>query len=327
MHAFSVDYADRDGRGPGCLVNRGFWLNGTPRLMPVCRMFGHRPVVDGVDMTYQGRPHWFRWVVCDRCGVRPDPQGSLDDDLVVGQPYTGGYSGALVVDDSGKPQPVGREPGPWPAKPTGTIGGQVVIGGHYPGPSVEVKVGNGGSEHTLAAHLDLGRLGVLYLHTEQHGRPRVRPNVCSCSCRVTVWSSPSGIRTVAVEGPRPLRLAPDRGRAGMSEAEGGAYELVMPFVVCQSQGGPYEDEAFVAGWRLGQLDRTLEHDATLDAPADPNMATVHPAEMPLVDLIAMKHGYTVVAVPWSEAPGDWLYVEFQRAGSPADPDSTDPGGS
>lgn len=25
------------------------------------------------------------------------------------------------------------------------------------------------------------------------------------------------------------------------------YDLVMPFVVCQSQGGPYDDDAFVGG--------------------------------------------------------------------------------
>lgn len=34
--------------------------------------------------------------------------------------------------------------------------------------------------------------------------------------------------------------------------------LVMPFVVCTSEGGPYEDESFVAGWDLGTLDARLD---------------------------------------------------------------------
>jgi hypothetical protein len=34
---------------------------------------------------------------------------------------------------------------------------------------VSVKVGNKGSEHTLAGHVTMGRLGALYLHTERFG--------------------------------------------------------------------------------------------------------------------------------------------------------------
>ena len=28
-------------------------------------------------------------------------------------------------------------------------------------------------------------------------------------------------------------------------------DTVLPLVLCRSRGGPYEDDAFVSGWRLG----------------------------------------------------------------------------
>ena len=89
------------------------------------------------------------------------------------------------------------------------------------------------------------------------------------------------------------------------------YELVMPFVVCASQGGPHDDKAFVAGYRLGKLNRDLELAALVGAL--PDSLAVPPADMPQVDLIAMQHGYTVTAEPWEQAPDEWVTATFQRA--------------
>lgn len=168
----TVNYRKERG-GEGGIVNRGFWVQAIPRPLILCRLFGHRPVVDGTGPdagtadAYRGPGH--RWVTCDRCGVRPEPQGVLDPDLVIGQPYTGGYSGRFVLPDGpGKAQTVGTEPGPWPKSPTWVFGGQLVVGAGC-SPGVEVKVGNAGSEHTLAANVTLGRVGALYVHTEQLG--------------------------------------------------------------------------------------------------------------------------------------------------------------
>jgi hypothetical protein len=62
------------------------------------------------------------------------------------------------------------------------------------------------------------------------------------------------------------------------------YELVMPFVVVQSQGGPYDDDAFQAGWLSGWLDARLER--------NDHSATWAPVTLrPQIDLIAMKHGF------------------------------------
>lgn len=85
------------------------------------------------------------------------------------------------------------------------------------------------------------------------------------------------------------------------------YDLVMPFVVCQSRGGPYEDEAFVAGWALGQLDIELGQAAADRRPL--LNRTVRTASMPQVELLAMKHG--LMAEPEeSEGVPEWSTVQF-----------------
>lgn len=83
------------------------------------------------------------------------------------------------------------------------------------------------------------------------------------------------------------------------------YEMVMPLVVCKTQGGVYDDDSFVAGWTLALLDRDLAERAVDRIP-------LRPAMMPQVDLIAMKHGYGVAAEPWDQAPDEWWVVDFVR---------------
>lgn len=140
----------------GGLVNRGFWLY-TPRFTPLCRLRGHRVVVDGVDMksyvrgTRTPQIKRSRWACCDRCGVRLAQP--IDSDLEIGQPYT----------DPIQPLPEAAR------NERGVIGGQLVIGGGYGSSSVQVKVGNAGSEHTLAGHIVVNKIGGLYLRTERHG--------------------------------------------------------------------------------------------------------------------------------------------------------------
>ncbi|SEU46555.1 hypothetical protein [Nonomuraea wenchangensis] len=179
MRWHTTDYLNRDDDPrPGRRVHRGFWLEELPRLMLVCRLRGHRPVVDGYGPTPPGTGA-ARWVVCDRCGVRPEPQGRLDPDgWRIGQPYDGPYAGEEMNDPLlrtllGPGNTFVRGgmhlPGTWPGKPTGTLGGELVIGKTWDLLSVQVKVGNAGSEHVLAAHLGVWPFGILYLHTERFG--------------------------------------------------------------------------------------------------------------------------------------------------------------
>lgn len=84
------------------------------------------------------------------------------------------------------------------------------------------------------------------------------------------------------------------------------YGLVMPFVVCASKGGPYDDEAFVAGAEYGQLHSLL----ALSPPS--HEAYVRSKSVPQLDLLAMHFGYTFTAEPWDEHPDEWTKVAFTR---------------
>lgn len=171
LHSQIVNYKAREGTSSrGRLVNIGFFLHRVPRLVLRCTLFGHRGVVDGTDSmpataAYIGRRN--RWVVCDWCGDRPDPQGALDPARWnIGDRYTGGHTNELGRHDLIRLKD--REhhlPGPWcDEKSGGELGGQLIIGRQEMGAGFEVKVGSGASEHTLAASLHLGPLGALYLH-------------------------------------------------------------------------------------------------------------------------------------------------------------------
>lgn len=89
----------------------------------------------------------------------------------------------------------------------------------------------------------------------------------------------------------------------MTESE---YELLLPFVACKSQGGAYEDDAFVGGWRLGSLDARLEFQAP------PFFALyVHPSDLEQLDLVAMRHRYSV-KVDDHTPLDEWVNVTLRK---------------
>lgn len=96
----------------------------------------------------------------------------------------------------------------------------------------------------------------------------------------------------------------------MSEPDEGEWtaELLMPFVVCQSRGGPYDDQAFVAGFECGSIMARLEIEK-------PNMlqASVHNENVRQFDLIAMHAGYAMAAAEFDQALYEgWSRIEFRR---------------
>lgn len=85
------------------------------------------------------------------------------------------------------------------------------------------------------------------------------------------------------------------------------FGLVMPFVVCQSQGGPYEDEAFCAGWSLGLIAAKLSEYAVDRVPMT---TVVRTPSLPQVELLAMQHGYLTAVEHFDGAPDEWSTVTF-----------------
>lgn len=106
----------------------------------------------------------------------------------------------------------------------------------------------------------------------------------------------------------------------MSDDAEAEYGLVMPFVVCQSKGGPYDDDAFAAGFHAGRIDCWLRVLPILERiggkfdTSEPEM--VRSPLVPQLDLIAMRHGYVVEAEPWAEHPDEWTAVRFRREVGP-----------
>jgi hypothetical protein len=85
------------------------------------------------------------------------------------------------------------------------------------------------------------------------------------------------------------------------------YGLVVPFVVCETNGGPYDDAAFVAGCQFGGLDCRMQ----LGAP-EVGPTYVASALVPQLDLAAMHRGYSMTAEPWDEYPDEWTLVTLRR---------------
>lgn len=83
------------------------------------------------------------------------------------------------------------------------------------------------------------------------------------------------------------------------------YELVVPFVVCATNGGPYDDEAFVAGARWAQVDSALAsgvefHDAYVES-----------GIVPQLELSAMQYGYAIETEVW-EDDAFWTRVVLRK---------------
>lgn len=86
------------------------------------------------------------------------------------------------------------------------------------------------------------------------------------------------------------------------------FELVTPFVLVKSAGGPYDDKSFSSGYRLGRMDMSFEISAQLHSL--PRAYTFAHEEKTQVDLIAMKHGFTVEFEDYDEY---WTIARFDYA--------------
>jgi hypothetical protein len=90
---------------------------------------------------------------------------------------------------------------------------------------------------------------------------------------------------------------------------GTEYELVMPFVAAVSNGGRYEDEAFVAGFQAGQLHTKLE--AAYQAGATEVVFTIGEHVVRQAELSGMKVGFPMMRAESTIVP-QWTQVTFSR---------------
>lgn len=78
------------------------------------------------------------------------------------------------------------------------------------------------------------------------------------------------------------------------------YGLVMPFAVCASNGGSYEDEPFVAGFRLGEIRERVRRDNAWSG-------LVREDDIPQLDLIAMERDLTMRC---DDAGDGWVHANI-----------------
>jgi hypothetical protein len=97
-------------------------------------------------------------------------------------------------------------------------------------------------------------------------------------------------------------------------------DLVMPFVVCKSNGGPFDDEAFVAGCNFSKIEAFLRI-MVLFGVTD-FTEWVDPKLIPQLDLLAMNLGFKLDTAKVSEVcdgdheegvDEDWVLAMFTRA--------------
>lgn len=95
------------------------------------------------------------------------------------------------------------------------------------------------------------------------------------------------------------------------------YDLVMPFIACQSNGGPYDDDAYAAGWELGRMAEELERAQENDWRSI-IATTIHSANVAQADLLAMRHGFHVTVESQDD---EWASVYFHPRRGYSQPDN------
>ncbi len=89
------------------------------------------------------------------------------------------------------------------------------------------------------------------------------------------------------------------------------YEEVMPLVVVKTQGGPYDDESFVAGWQAAQIEAALGY-AELTRATAVGPWVAYPALHDQLDLVAMKKGFQITEFYVVEENPGWAFYTFSK---------------
>jgi Arc/MetJ family transcription regulator len=100
----------------------------------------------------------------------------------------------------------------------------------------------------------------------------------------------------------------------LDQPEAENWAIAVPFVVCESQGGPYDDDAFAAGFDAGRISQALKSARAAGATA--LRYTVRTALVTQLDLIAMDAGFTLSTAEVEEtedhpAMPEWMFATFE----------------
>lgn len=81
------------------------------------------------------------------------------------------------------------------------------------------------------------------------------------------------------------------------------YNFQYPFIVCESNGGPYDDVSFVSGVRFGCWMTLLKLMPSQHSEYEPKSL------VPQLDLLAMNNGYRMIVNPFDDY---WVLVTMRR---------------
>jgi hypothetical protein len=102
----------------------------------------------------------------------------------------------------------------------------------------------------------------------------------------------------------------------LDQPEPEGMTLAVPFVVCRSNGGPYEDDAFCAGFQAGEVDRALDMGAAARAESI-QFPMARTSLLKQFELIGMNRGYPIMTADVSEEWPEWCVVTFSRSAAAA----------
>lgn len=92
-----------------------------------------------------------------------------------------------------------------------------------------------------------------------------------------------------------------------------SWGLLVPFTCVNSRGGPFDDDAFVAGMQVGQADRALQMLAASNADHASWTTVVDARVVDQLELLAMHRGFPVLDVVYPPGSEGWAQVTFRTA--------------
>lgn len=124
--------------------------------------------------------------------------------------------------------------------------------------------------------------------------------------------APDVVSALAAEVPDTVPDGWENAHGDDDRADEGTMVLAIPFVVCTSEGGPFDDEAFVAGVQVGEAMTTLRSLRALDA-AESGRVWVDKRLRKQLDLVAMHYGYVAEVEEVDDPDCESMWVWFVQS--------------